>query len=160
MIELTRYTKRYTYQGPIDFIIIILLLSFIGIMYIFLAKANYDFAGFILVSIATLAVIYWAFYIRKATKREKNVKYTMEKTQEKKDWVYDLIKGDEEVVFVAEVPGPEEAVSVRLINGILYIKGGQGFMKEVSLDLDEEMSIAEFRYRNGIMTLKIKRIRL
>ena len=24
-----------------------------------------------------------------------------------KDWVYDLIKGDKQFVFVAEVPGPE-----------------------------------------------------
>ncbi len=158
MVRLARYTKRYTYQGPVDFIIIILLLLLIGVMYVFLAKVNYTFAGFILVSIATLAAIYWALYIRKVARKEQSIKYTMEKRQESKDWVYDLIKGNEEIIFVAEVPGPEEVVSVRLINGILYIKGGQGFMREVPLEINEDMNIADFRYRNGILTLKIRRV--
>ena len=30
--------------------------------------------------------------------------------QDTKNWVYDLIKGDKEFVFVAEVPGPEDKI--------------------------------------------------
>jgi HSP20 family molecular chaperone IbpA len=82
----------------------------------------------------------------------------MPKEVEEKTWVYDLIKGDQELVFVAEVPGPEDQVTVRLINGILYIRGGQGFARDVQLDVTEDMGIAEFRYRNGVLTLKIRRI--
>ena len=35
-------------------------------------------------------------------------------------------------VFVAEVPGPEDKIAVRLIDGILYIRGSQGFFKRSS----------------------------
>lgn len=156
---LARYTKKYAYQGPTNFVIIILLLLFIGIMYVFLAKINYGFAGFVLVSIASAAVIYWAIYLKKSIRIEETKPiYMQEQVQEAKSWVYDLIKGENELVFVAEVPGPEEAVSVRLVDGVLYIRGGQGFFKEVPIDVTEDMGIADFKYRNGILTLKIKKL--
>ena len=53
--------------------------------------------------------------------------------QESKNWVYDLIKGEQETVFVAEVPGPEDKIMVRLIDGILYVRGSHGFSKEVPI---------------------------
>ena len=133
---------------------------FIGVMYVFLAKFNYDYAGFILVSIASAAVIYWAVFLKRLARVEgAKPRYMPEQMQEAKSWVYDLIKGDSEIVFVAEVPGPEDAVRVRLVNGVLYIRGGQGFAKEVPLEnVTEDMGIAEFRYRNGILTLKIRKL--
>ena len=76
--------------------------------------------------------------------------------QETKNWVYDLIKGDNETVFVAEVPGPEDKIAVRLIDGILYIRGSQGFSKEVHIEGSKEMEIGDFKYRNGVLTLRIK----
>ena len=38
-----------------------------------------------------------------------------------KDWIYDLIKGDKQFVFVADVPGPDDKIMVRLIDGMLYV---------------------------------------
>ena len=75
--------------------------------------------------------------------------------QESKNWVYDLIKGDNETVFVAEVPGPEDKIAVRLIDGILYIRGSQGFSKEVQIEGSKSMQIGDFKYRNGVLTLRI-----
>ena len=75
--------------------------------------------------------------------------------QESKNWVYDLIKGDQETVFVAEVPGPEDKIMVRLIDGVLYVRGSQGFSKEVSIEGSNDMQIADFKYRNGVLTLRI-----
>ncbi len=75
--------------------------------------------------------------------------------QESKNWVYDLIKGENETVFVAEVPGPEDKIAVRLIDGILYIRGSQGFSKEVQIEGSRDMQIADFKYRNGVLTLRI-----
>ena len=40
--------------------------------------------------------------------------YSQVREQETKNWVYDLIKGEGEFVFVAEVPGPEDKIAVRL----------------------------------------------
>ena len=83
-------------------------------------------------------------------------KFTAQET-ESKNWVYDLIKGDEETVFVAEVPGPEDKIMVRLIEGTLYIKGTHGFSKEVRMEGSQDMQIADFKYRNGVLTLRIRR---
>ena len=45
-----------------------------------------------------------------------------------------LIKGEGEFVFVAEVPGPEDKIAVRLVDGMLYIRGTSGFSKEVPIE--------------------------
>ena len=78
------------------------------------------------------------------------------KEQESKSWVYDLIKGDQESVFVAEVPGPEDKIMVRLIDSVLYVRGSQGFSKEVPIEGSDDMQIMDFKYRNGVLTLRIK----
>ena len=80
---------------------------------------------------------------------------THSKRSRGKDWVYDLIRGDNELVFVAEVPGPDDKIMVRLIDGILYIRGSGGFSKEVPIEGSQEMKITDFKYRNGVLTLRI-----
>jgi len=72
-----------------------------------------------------------------------------------KDWVYDLIKGDKQFVFVSEVPGPDDKIMVRLIDGILYVRASGGFSKEVAIENSNEMQISDFKHRNGVLTLTI-----
>jgi HSP20 family molecular chaperone IbpA len=74
---------------------------------------------------------------------------------EAKNWVYDLIKGEDEIVFVAEVPGPDDKIMVRLIDGILYVRGSSRFSKEIPIEGSSQMQITDFKYRNGVLTLKI-----
>ena len=68
---------------------------------------------------------------------------------------YDLIKGDKQFVFVAEVPGPDDKIMVRLIDGMLYVRGTGGFSKEVPIEGSNEMRISDFKYSNGVLTLRI-----
>jgi HSP20 family molecular chaperone IbpA len=156
LIKLTRYKKRYAYDKSLEFVIPLLVLLFLGVMYVMVMRIEHGYAGFIILAAASLLMIYWVRELKKMARTEEP--RMMRKEQEQKTWVYDLIKGDQELVFVAEVPGPEDQVTVRLINGVLYIRGGQGFAREVQLDVTEDMGIAEFRYRNGVLTLKIRRI--
>jgi len=72
-----------------------------------------------------------------------------------KDWVYDLIKDDKQIVFVAEVPGPDDKIMVRLIDRILYVRASGGFSKEVVIENSNEMQISDFKHRNGVLTLTI-----
>ena len=72
-----------------------------------------------------------------------------------KDWIYDLIKGDKQFVFVAEVPGPDDKIMVRLIDGMLNVRGTGGFSKEVPIEGSNEMQISDFKYRNDVLTLRI-----
>ena len=146
-------TSSYTDQKSLNFAIPIVLLIFIGIVYIMSQRADGNFVSFILIGIAAVTTIYWASVFKKMLKNVKP-KYTAREA-EAKNWVYDLIKGENQFVFVAEVPGPDDKIMVRLIEGILYIKGTGGFSKEIQIEGSNQMKIADFKYRNGVLTLRI-----
>ena len=143
----------YTDQKSLNFVIPIVLILGIGVIYVMSQKADTSFANFILIGGAAITIIYWVHILKKLVV-ENNPKYT-EKEAEAKNWVYDLIRGDNELVFVAEVPGPDDKIMVRLIDGILYVRGSGGFSKEVPIEGSQEMKITDFKYRNGVLTLRI-----
>ncbi len=111
--------------------------------------------GFIFLAIASGLVIYW---VREARMMARSEESKLAKEIKQKDWVYDLIKNKNEMVFVAEVPGPEDQINVRLLEGLLQIKGGQNFKRDVPLELSEEMGISDYKYRNGVLTIKIQKV--
>ena len=116
-------------------------------------RADGSFVNFILIGVATITTIYWVHILKKMLKNVKP-KYTAREA-EAKNWVYDLIKGENQFVFVAEVPGPDDKIMVRLIDGILYVRGSGGFSKEVAIEGSNQMQITDFKYRNGVLTLRI-----
>ncbi len=119
-------------------------------------RSGTGFVSFILIGVAAVTMIYWVRVLKKMAVSQQP-KYTA-REQETKNWVYDLIKGEGEFVFVAEVPGPEDKIMVRLIDGILYIRGGGNFSKEVPIEGSNDMQIHDFKYRNGVLTLRVKRL--
>ena len=129
------------------------MLLFIGIVYLMSQKADGSFVSFILIGVATITTIYWVRVIKKMLKNVKP-KYTAREA-EAKNWVYDLIKGENQFVFVSEVPGPDDKIMVRLIDGMLYVRGSGGFSKEVQIEGSNKMQITDFKYKNGVLTLRI-----
>ena len=146
-------TSSYTNEKSLNFVIPIVILLFIGIIYVMSQRADGSFVSFILIGVATITTIYWARVLKKMLKNIKP-KYTAREA-EAKNWVYDLIKGENQFVFVAEVPGPDDKIMVRLIDGILYVRGTGGFSKEVQIEGSNKMQITDFKYRNGVLTLRI-----
>ena len=146
-------TSSYTNEKSLNFVIPIIVLLFIGVIYVMTQRADGSFVNFILIGVATITTIYWVHILKKMLKNIKP-KYTAREA-EAKNWVYDLIKGDNQFVFVAEVPGPDDKIMVRLIDGILYIRGSGGFSKEVQIEGSIQMKISDFKYRNGVLTLRI-----
>ena len=146
-------TSSYTNEKSLNFVIPIVVLLFIGIVYVMSQRAEGSYVSFILIGVATITTIYWVSVLKKMLKNVKP-KYTAREA-EAKNWVYDLIKGENQFVFVAEVPGPDDKIMVRLIDGILYIRGTGGFSKEVQIEGSDQMKISDFKYRNGVLTLKI-----
>ncbi len=118
-------------------------------------RADSGYASFILIGGAAITMIFWVRVLKKMTKDHKPL-YNQAREQETKNWVYDLIKGENEYVFVADVPGPEDKIAVRLVEGMLYIRGTMGFSKEVPIEDAKSMQIFDFKYRNGVLTLRIK----
>ena len=129
------------------------MLLFIGVIYAMSQRADSGFANFVLIGAAAITTIYWVHILKKMSK-EQRPKFTV-KEAEPKNWVYDLIKGDNQYVFVAEVPGPDDKIMVRLIDGVLYVRGTGGFSKEVVIEGSNQMQITDFKYRNGVLTLRI-----
>lgn len=123
-------------------------------MFVLLSRSQGG-VGFIFLAIASGLMIYWVREVRRMARSEES---KMAKEIEQKDWVYDLIKNNDEMVFVAEVPGPENQINVRLTAGLLRIKGGQNFTREVPLELTQEMGISDYKYRNGVLTIKIQKV--
>jgi HSP20 family protein len=154
--SLTSYKSRYSNDKSFDFIIPLMVLLFLGVIYILSLRSSQGFVSFILIGVTAAIMIYWVRVLKKMTK-ESQPQYTA-KEVDTKNWVYDLIKGDKEIVFVAEVPGPEDQVTVRLIDGILYIRGSAHFSKEVPIEATPDMGIHDFKYRNGVLTLRIKKL--
>ena len=145
--------SSYTDQKSLNFAIPIVILIFIGIVYIMSQRTDGNFVSFILIGVAAVTTIYWASVFKKMLKNVKP-KYTAREA-EAKNWVYDLIKGENQFVFVAEVPGPDDKIMVRLIDGMLYIRGSGGFSKEIKIEGSNQMKISDFKYRNGVLTLRI-----
>ena len=152
-MKLASYKRSYPNQQSINFVIPIMLILFLGIIYIMSLRYEHGAISFILIGVAAATMIYWGFVIKKMARTEKP-KYTARDT-ESKNWVFDVIKGENEIVFVAEVPGPDDKIVVRLVEGVLYIRGSGNFSKEVPIEGSSGMQIADFKYRNGVLTLRI-----
>ncbi|MDH3618210.1 MAG: Hsp20/alpha crystallin family protein [Nitrosopumilus sp.] len=152
---LASYKGTYSNEQSLNFVIPIMIILFLGIIYVMTQRSGSGFVSFILIGVAALTMFYWVRVLKKMTKDQKPVFSARE--QETKNWVYDLIKGDEDFVFVAEVPGPEDKIMVRLIDGVLYIRGSANFSKEIPIEGSNTMQIHDFKYRNGVLTLRIKK---
>jgi len=146
-------TSPQTLEKSLNFVIPVVVLLCIGVVYMMSQRAEVFSVNFILIGVATITTIYWVRVLKKMLKNIKP-KYAA-RDAEVKNWVYDLIKGENQFVFVAEVPGPDDKIMVRLIEGILYIKGTGGFSKEVVIENSNQMKISDFKYRNGVLTLRI-----
>ena len=146
-------TPSYTIEKSLNFVIPIVVLLCIGVVYVMSQRAEGNFVNFILIGVATITTFYWVRVLKKMLKNVKP-KYTAREA-EAKNWVYDLIKGENQFVFVAEVPGPDDKIMVRLIDGMLYVRGSGSFSKEIQIEGSNQMKIADFKYRNGVLTLRI-----
>ena len=146
-------TSPQTIEKSLNFAIPIVVLLCIGVVYVMSQRADGSFVNFILIGVATITTFYWVRVLKKMLKNVKP-KYTAREA-EAKNWVYDLIKGENQFVFVAEVPGPDDKIMVRLIDGMLYVRGSGSFSKEIQIEGSNQMKISEFKYRNGVLTLRI-----
>jgi HSP20 family protein len=153
---MSRYKRKYFSNHLTDFIIPLLALVFVALLYGLVARITLGYTGLFLLAITSGLMIYWVRELKKMIK----VEYLKpeQKDIEGKGWFYDLIKNNDEMVFVAEVPGPENQINIMLASGILHIKGGRNFVREIPIEINQDMSISDLKYRNGVLTIKIHRV--
>lgn len=151
---MANYTRSYKYNQALNFIIPIAIILFFGFIYLLSDKSGNGSVSYILMGISTITILYWIKIIKKMT-INKTPQYINKET-DTKNWMFDLIKDNGEIVFVAEVPGPVDKITVRLIDSTLYIKSVNNFAKNVFVEGSQDMKIYDFKYKNGVLTLRIK----
>jgi len=151
---LANYTRSYKYNQTLSFIIPIIIIVFFGFIYLLSEKVGNGSTSYILIGISTITILYWIKVIKKMVVNKKPQYTNIE--NDTKNWMFDLIKDNDEIVFVAEVPGPVEKITVRLIESTLYIKSVNNFSKNVFVEDSNDMKIYDFKYKNGVLTLRIK----
>ena len=78
-------TSSYTNEKSLNFVIPIIVLLFIGVIYVMTQRADGSFVNFILIGVATITTIYWVHILKKMLKNIKP-KYTAREA-EAKNWV-------------------------------------------------------------------------
>ena len=150
---MTSYKGTYSSEQSLNFVIPIVVILFLGVVYVMSQRGDSNYVSFILIAVAAVTMFYWVRVLKKMAKEKP--KYQAPE-QETKNWIYDLIKGEGEFIFVAEVPGPDDRIAVRLVDGVLHIRGSGGFVKQVPIENSDDMQVADFKYRNGVLTLRIR----
>ena len=123
-------------------------------MFFIIARIDRSYVGFLFLALVSSLMIYWVREFKRLVIFENSEE--IPKSIEEKNWSYDLIQGDNQMTFIAEIPGPEDQIDFRLAEGILHIKGGNNFTKDIPLKSTSDMTISYCRYRNGVLTLRIQ----
>ncbi|WP_309492539.1 Hsp20/alpha crystallin family protein [Candidatus Hecatella orcuttiae] len=131
--------------------ILLLGLIVIGFLLILIIRVQRGLLGIVLAGLAVFLLVYWLRELRKTVKEE----WLAVPVQQQVEWAYDLIDRDSELILVAEVPGPEDQVKVKLEGRVLEIAGGHGFHKRVKLPRNVEKP--ETTYNYGVLEVRLKK---
>jgi len=130
--------------------ITIIGLVVIGLILMVFVRIQRGLLGFILAGLAVALLTYWLKEIRKTIKKE----LLPSAPSNKPEWNYDLIENDDELTVVAEVPGPEDHIKVKLTGRTLEIKS-RDFQKMIRLPKDSR--ILTTSYLNGVLNIKLRK---
>ena len=112
------------------------------ILFSLMLRLGRGILGLILIGIIVLLGLYWFKEVRKALKTYRpKIEYPLE-----------LVENGDLLILTAQVPGPEEEVSVKILGRKLLIRGGRGFKKTVKLPYP--VKILKRSYINGILHLQ------
>jgi len=120
----------------------ILAILLLLILFSLMLRLGRGILGLILIGIIVLLGLYWFKEVRKALKTYRpKIEYPLE-----------LVEDGDLLILTAQVPGPEEEVSVKILGRKLLIRGGRGFKKTVKLPYP--VRILKRSYINGILHLQ------
>jgi len=123
----------------------ILAILLLLILFSLMLRLGRGILGLILIGIIVLLGLYWSKEVKKALKTYRpKIEYPLE-----------LVENGDLLILTAQVPGPEEEVSVKILGKKLLIRGGKGFKKTIKLPYP--VKILKRSYVNGILHLQFVR---
>lgn len=137
-------------QDNVSLAILLIGIIVISIILMLIVRVQRGLLGLVLAGLAVALLVYWLREFKRAAKKE----LMPEVLSKRAGWTYELIEDKDEVVFLAEVPGPEDQIKVEIIDSTLEIKSTD-FQKAVKLHHD--VSIFSKSYVNGILNVKLKK---
>ena len=115
------------------------------ILFSLMLRLGRGILGLILIGVIALLGIYWFKEVKKALKTYRpRIEYPLE-----------LVEDGDLLTLTAQVPGPEEQVSVKISGRKLLIRGGRGFKRVVKLPYP--VKVLKRSYVNGILHLELIR---
>ena len=115
------------------------------ILFSLMLRLGRGILGLILIGVIALLGVYWFKEVKKALKTYRpRIKYPLE-----------LVEDGDLLTLTAQVPGPEEQVSVKISGRKLLIRGGRGFKRVVKLPYP--VKVLKRSYVNGILHLELIR---
>ncbi len=118
------------------------------ILLIVLFKLKAGILGVIIGTVAALVLIYWLMEVKRIFQEKAPA-------LEEPEWFYDLIEEEENITFVAKVPGPAQEVKVKIVRGMLEVRGGGNFLKRIQVPKGVELQ--DEKYANGILQVRLRK---
>jgi hypothetical protein len=131
-----------------NYIILIVGMLVIAVVLALLVRVQRGLLGIVLGAIAVGLLVYWVSELRKTVKKEFSVPSAVK-------WSPDIFHRDDKVIVLGVVPGPEKKVKAQFRDGILEVRGGQGFHEFVSLG--KHLRIEEAKYVNRVLQVRLRK---
>ena len=130
----------------LNYIVLVLGIVAMAVVLTLLIRVQRGLLGIVLAAIAVVLLAYWVSELMKLVKKE----FSLPSAQIK--WNPDLLDKGDEIIVVGTVPGPE-SVNAEFRDGVLEIRGGQGFHEFVVLE--KALRIKEVRYVNRVLQVTL-----
>lgn len=118
------------------------------LLIIIIFKVKGGLIGIVLGAITVVALIYWLKEVKRIF-REESAAHT------ENDWLYEFIEMNEDLIFIASVPGPPREVKVRVVDSTMEIRGGGNFIRRI--EMPRNTKIIEKSYSNGVLRIRMRR---
>ena len=125
----------------------------LSVVVILVTRFQHGLFAFIISGVAGVLIVYWLIELKKTIR---NTPVTVRRAREQKQWDYDIISANDEITFIAEVPGPDDDIKIELKDRKLKVIGSRSFSRVVELPVQVE--IIESRCINGILNVKFRRL--
>ncbi len=135
-------------EEMVNSILLVVGIVVLGTIVVVVTRFQRGLLAFVLSALAVGLLIFWLVELRRMFK-------SPDLGQQRK-WTYDIIAANDEITFVAEVPGPDDTVMVELNGGKLRVKSAKDFAKEV--ELREQVELISSTCVNGILNVRLRKV--
>ena len=143
--------QKVNYDVILNSVLLVAGIAMLGTIVVVVTRFQKGLLALALSALAGGLLIFWLFELKRTFGQS-----TSPFDNQGKKWTYDLISSTDEITFVAEVPGPDNNVSVELKKGKLKVKSSGDFTKEI--ELADAVELVGSTCVNGILNVRLRKI--